>query len=424
MPELRPFRALRYDESVAGDIADLVAPPYDVISPDQREALAAKNPSNIVHLILPEGAASGPSNRYEKAAGLLAKWRDSGLLKADELPALYLYEQRFTAAGRECTRRGVIGLLRLEAFGEGSVYAHEQTIPGPIVDRLELMRHTRTNPSQVMMLATDPESELAGRLSSIASRCTPVYHFEGPDGLPERLSVIDEADDIDAISNVIEKNSLIIADGHHRYTTALQYRDEAGTDAACMAPVTIFSMRDPGLVILPTHRVVDARADMTPGALVESLGDAFRVEEISHDGLVAMAEEADGPPTLGLTARGLDSPVRLTLTDAAAMEAEAPGHSESWRSTDVAVLHELILRPRLGFTPERILRKDGIDFVKDARQAAEAAKERDGRLAFIIRATTMDQMREIAGQGELMPQKSTYFYPKLTTGLVVRAMDL
>ena len=188
--------------------------------------------------------------------------------------------------------------------------------------------------------------------------------------------------------------------------------------------VTVFSMRDPGLTILPTHRVADAPGNLSPAGLVDALSGTFDAAPVGMDELVGIASEVEGPPTVGFAAAGLDSPVRLTLADSSAMKAAAPERSPAWRRTDVAVLHELILRPHLDLSPERILRKEGIDFVKDASAAAREALSSAGRWAFVIRATTMDQMRHIAGHGELMPQKSTYFYPKLTTGLVMRAMDI
>ncbi len=427
MPVFKPFAGLRYDTEKAGPLEALLAPPYDVMGPAERDAFAAGSEHNVVRLILPDGPVEGDSTRYDRAASLLAEWRASGALVPDENPAFYLYGQTFLAAGAVHKRHGVVGLLALEPLGEGGVYPHERTLPGHVLDRLELVRHTRSNLSQILLIAADGDKSLLDAVESLASSGAPGYEVEGPGGVTERLSVIEDESLTSLVTASLADDCLYIADGHHRYETALKYQAETGAsgcEPAAHIPVVVCSMHEPGLVILPTHRVVDAPAGMSPDDLLELLADSFDSKPISAGEAEALAAETDGAPTFALCAKGLETPVRLTLRDRTALDAMAPERSDDWRGLDVTVLHELILTGHLGFTSDRLLAKDGIDFIKDAGEAMNAAVANDGRFAFVMRATRMDQLRAVAGHCELMPQKSTFFYPKLTTGHVIRAMDL
>jgi uncharacterized protein (DUF1015 family) len=428
MPRFEPFRALRYDEKLAGPLSRLVAPPYDVIGPEDYAAYEAASAFNVVHLILPSGTVPVEEVRYDVAASLLAKWRRAGVLRADAKPSFYVYEQEFEVSGRKRLRRGVIGLVGLERLGgRGGIRPHERTIAGPIEDRLRLMRATRANLSQIMMLACDRQGALAGLLNELARRTPEACRFTGPGGTSEALRVVDSPADCARLTAAVAADTFIIADGHHRYETALKYRDEMGAarlSAEDKVAVALYPMSDPGLVILPTHRVVDAPQGLSPAKLVEHLRGSFEAVEAPEESVEAFAAEAGGRPEFILVAKALPSPVRLTLTDTGAMERIAGAHSEAWRRTDVAVLHELVLGPELGLTRERMLRKEGVDFVKDLSAAVAEARSREGRMAFIMRPTRMDQMRAVVEAGELMPQKSTYFHPKLASGAVLRAMDL
>jgi uncharacterized protein (DUF1015 family) len=412
----------------------VLAPPYDVISPAQQEQLYGLSPYNIIRLEY--GREQGEA-RYTAATTALQAWRAAGVLAADERPALYLYEQEFTHGGTLYHRRTVVGRVRLEPFEAGVILPHEYTMSRPKEDRLSLLRATRTNVSPVLALVDDADGAFASALGRVAT--APHTDAEDFTGQRHRLTVIDDPALISAIAAAVAKRTLYIADGHHRYETALTYLAErkaatpswTGEEPENFILMAIAATRDPGLLILPIHRLVRPRTH--PTDLLDKLGDAFEIAEAgtldNHDSreqLVHALAQA-GAHTNAFGAAGL-LPGRLhllTLRDRARVEANMPaGHAAAWRALDVNVLQFGILEPLLGIDAAGLTSGEFVEFSEDAEEAFAAVMSGRVPLAFLVNATRPEHIIAVADAGERMPQKSTYFYPKLGTGLVLNTHDV
>ena len=428
MADIRAFRAYRYDLGRVGALGDVVAPPYDVIDPDLQRALYARSPYNVVRLILnQETPTDGDAdNRYARAAACLREWRREGVLTQDSARALYVYHQEFELDGRRYTRRGFMARVRLERFGEGRIFPHEETLSGPKADRLKLTRATGMNLSQVFGLYPDDEGAVQAMLDAAVARSLPL---EATDhlGVVNRLWPVTDQHVVSAVTGLMGPRPLFIADGHHRYETALRYLEErrqAGEvrDAEA-APnfvlMMLVCMSDPGLLILPTHRLVDATGDWTADRLRERLGSHFKVEAVGRGEAGARAAweliEADGGQDLlgfGTVADGLWQTARLRAPQA--MAELAPDHSPAWRALAVSVLHVLVL--------DHLLKVAGTEprcrYVHLLREVIDATAAQECQLTVLVPPASMRQVEQIAGNREKMPPKSTYFYPKLLSGLV------
>ena len=431
MARVRPFQAYRYATG-SSDISQLVAPPYDVIDDAQRAALLAREPHNIVALELPEGPLDPKvhGSRYETGAARWRQWRDEGVLARDVLPAIYVLEQRWTRGEREITRRAFVAAVGLEPFSAGVVLPHERTLPKALDDRLNLTRACAANLSQVLGLFPDEALES----SAVFERTVlsePLETATGDDGVESRIWAIDDAEDLAWIAGFFEDRTVFIADGHHRYTTALAYRDERRILAAeagerpidpayDFVMMALANMDDPELLVLPTHRVADAAGEFDPDAFWVALSGHFDIAELAP-GHPADVLSTDGPPAFIVATR--DGRRRLVRVRAGVdLDSAVPtGHSSAWKHLDVAVLQELVLWPLLGIHPDKPETLDRLRFVKDAHGALEMSADHD--VVFVLRPTRMDQMRAVALAGETMPQKSTYFYPKLLSGLLVRSAE-
>lgn len=428
MAEIRPFAAWTYRRDGGPDISPKIAPPYDVVSEAERERLLARDPDNVVAIELPEGSLdpNAPGNRYETGARRWAEWRERILTRA-ETPAIYVLEQVWRVGDTEHRRLAFLAALRLEPFSEGVVLPHERTLPKALADRANLLRATRANFSPVFGLFPDPHARTVS-LFAEATRGEPLLTAEGEDGVSNRLWGATDPGLVDAVCSAIAGVPVFIADGHHRYTTALAVRDErreagdpgdgAGPDAPAHDYVlmALVNMDDPGLVVLPTHRVVDAGGPFDEDAFWDTLARTFEVVDAA--GHPAEAPAAHGPaPSFLARTRGRIALVRVPEgTDAASL---VPGPmSAAWKRLDVTVLQELVLDPFFGVHPDRPESLERLSFVKDAHQALRMVGEHDA--AFVLNATRMDQLREVAIGGETMPQKSTYFHPKLPSGLLFR----
>lgn len=421
MPELRPFRALRYDVRLADRAADLFCPPYDVIAPPERARLAASHPLNAVHLELPQDEAGRPD--YEGARRLFAEWQEQGVLRLDDRPMVYVYERAYSLPDGDRGRaRGFFCLLRLEPFGsESGVRAHERTMSGPKEDRLRLLRAVRANLSPVLMLFDgDDGGETSAALLDRLTAGPPAVDVVGEDGLGQRLWAT-PAEDSQAAASLLElaaRRPLTIADGHHRYETALRYRDEVrATQAAATAEgaqwllVLLVDAASGGLSVLPTHRLVEGRRD--GGAVLEAARELFAVLPV-----VGGQELVDGlrrPGRLGLwTAAGcaLLEPRRERLEPLLPERA-----SEALRWLDVTVLTSAL--PRLvGEDPQALLDAGRLDYVKDSAEVLARAATHERGYAFLLPSTPVSAVLQVAAAGEQMPHKSTYFQPKPATGLV------
>ena len=425
MAEIRPFQALRYHQERAGDIASLACPPYDIISPAQREELLARNPYNVVRLELPQG-----EDPYGEAGRTLEQWLKDGVLTTDMDPGLYLYEEEFLTQvdhGEQKKLRGLLCRVRLEDFANGVVLPHEETLSKAKEDRFQLMRATHCNFSPIYSLYRDEAHVTRQRMDNLAAACPPRYEFS--DGLvTHRLWVVNDQAAIAALQEDFAGRKLYIADGHHRYETALRYRDacraenryEPGADYVMMM---LADMGDPGLVVFPTHRLVRDLPGFSEESLLAACGEYFEVspqpgQAESQAALDRLYQE--GKHAFALYA-GAGWTV-LTLKDPAVMDRLLPGLSQASRRLDVTILHTLVLERLLGIDKENMANQRNLTYTRDAAEAAASVEKGESCACFLLNPTRVEEIGQVAAAGEKMPQKSTYFYPKLITGLVMNPL--
>ena len=419
MVDFRPFRAVRYAES-AGRLDDLICPPYDVIGPEAERELLARSPNNMVRLELGEPPASPPASRYEGAADALREMLASGALARDEEPAYYLLRQRFALGGAERERRCLLGALRLEEFGAG-VLPHEHTAQGPKEDRLALMRACRANFSPLMMLYDDPTGA-AGRTLDAASASPPDAEFAAG-GERFALWALRDAAAVGAIADALAGEPAYIADGHHRYETALAYRGEAD-GAADFTLVGLIAFDDPGLAILPYYRVTRGATAAQTAKLNDLLslyfvsrpsgtppGDAGQLDAV-------VAALGQGQTALGVVERGKPPRVLTPANDIIPEpDPDAPPETQA-RSVEAFALQEMLLRPVFG---------DGfaehVAYVHDGADAMAMTERGDGQMAFFVKGVPPGAFRSIVRAGIRLPRKSTYFYPKLPSGAAINLLD-
>jgi uncharacterized protein (DUF1015 family) len=433
MADIRAFRGIRYDLGRAGPLGDLVAPPYDVIDPALQKSLYQRSPYNVIRLILnqEEPGDDEVHNRYSRAAACLREWQRQGILLQDSARALYVYEQEFDGEGRRYTRRGFMTRVRLEPFGAGRIYPHEETLPGPRADRLRLFQATAMNLSPVFGLYPDDNEGAQSRLDAAVGRALPL---EATDhlGVVSRLWPVTDQHVVSAVTGLLSPRPVFIADGHHRYETALRYLQERrdagevrdGEAAANFVLMMLVSMSDPGLVILPTHRLISGLPAVAAEQLRKALAEHFELEEVGRGEMAARETweliEADGGQDVlgfGTVADGIWQIARFRAP--AVMAELAPQHSESWRGLAVAILHELVLGQ---LVPQRIGGQPKLRFVHLLREATAAMAAQQCQLVVLVPAATMGHVQQIAGNLERMPPKSTYFYPKLLSGLVFNSL--
>jgi uncharacterized protein (DUF1015 family) len=394
MAVVSPFRALRYDPARVGDLAAVVAPPYDVISPAQQDALYDRSPYNVVRLILPR-----ESERAEAAAATLRAWMASGVLVRDPAPALYFYSQEFSLKdGSRHRRDGVLCRLGLEEFGTGVVRPHERTFPGPKADQLALLRATAAYLSPIFGLYARPRERLRD-VAGVAGE--PLIEIVRDHGEVHRVWRVDDAAAVARVSAALAPETIFIADGHHRYETALACRTERGAAGPRSILAFISNMEEEGLLVLPTHRLLRVPLPLAPADFEERLRECFTVEPV-RPGTPRPAGAID----VVLPDRRLRLRARAA---AAACVAHLPA---SVRGLDVALLHGAILEPMLGAGSR------DLDFTHDDDEAVEAVASGRSTAAFLLNPPTVAAVRAVCLAGELMPEKSTYFYPKLASGLV------
>jgi uncharacterized protein (DUF1015 family) len=434
VPHIRPFRALRFDPSTVGDVATVVAPPYDVIGPDEHASLLARNPANVVRLDLPEDAQGDePDDRYRRAARTLAGWRSDGTLHKDPHPSIYVYEQTYKVPGTdvERTQRGFFGRLQLEAFGPGSgVLPHERTLSGPKEDRYKLLRATGVNTSPVVGLFDDPAGAVGRRLAAWAS-AEPGIDVVDDDGVRHRLWAVpadgEEAAVVTEMLDAAGAAPIAIADGHHRYETALRYRDERRMSRSCEEDpafdylLMLFLPTSAPLTVLPTHRLIRGLDEATVAGLLDRAETLFEVERGVSAADLRSTFDAAGLATGGAGRFGLwtrAGGARLTAKRAA-FEPFLPAGGAAVRSLDVVLLG-VGLEQLLGIDPAAVT-AGAVAYTKSAADAiARVDAGTDGVVAaFLLEPTPVASIEAVAGDGDVMPQKSTYFYPKALTGLVI-----
>jgi uncharacterized protein (DUF1015 family) len=410
--QVSPLQAAHYDLGKV-TLAEVVAPPYDVIDDAQRAELAARSPYNVVQLDLPRDPDGG--DPYEHAAELLREWTGEGVLVGDSDPTMWALEQDYSAPdGSRLTRRGFLARVRLAPYGEG-VRPHERTQPGPKEDRLRLTRATRHNLSPVFALYPgDAWRQLEPALAS-----DPWGEVTDVDGTTHRTWRIGDPAIHAAIATELARGELLIADGHHRYETSLAYQQEVGPGGpADYVLMALVSLEDPGLTVFPTHRLIAGLAD--DPAKQEKLGTGlrqlFEVEEVPTDQLDPAGIEGVG--VFGYVDSHFTRAYRLRLASNPALDQALAGRSAAYRTLDTAILEELVLKGILGMTTENIAAKRGIGYTPNIDEALAKLDAGEYQAAFLLRPTPVEQVREIAAAGETMPPKSTYFFPKMLTGIV------
>lgn len=421
MAVVRPFRGLRFDPAVAGPLEACLAPPYDVISPERHRRLLARSPHNIVHVDLPPAREGDrPDAKYARAAETYRAWRRQEALRRDPRPAVYLTE---TDVGGGRVRRGLFAAVGLVPFEAGVVLPHERTLAGPKADRLALMETTRAALSPIFSLYRDPDGRVASLLAPVFAR-PPALAVTDPDGVGHRLWVADDPDLTAAVAAAFEAKRLYIADGHHRYETALAYhRAHPDLPAAGFVPMTLTALEDPGIAVLPTHRVLHGVQALRLATLAERLAPRVRGVPVAGPlpSLLADLAEAGrrGPAILavGREATGL-AYLRLEWADPAAIAQRSPRER-----LDVTLLERDVLIGVFGASPESIAREEHLRYVKDAAEAARMVELEGAAHAFLLNGTPAEAVVAVAEAGETMPQKSTFFAPKLPTGLVVLPLD-
>ena len=418
MIDLLPFRGLRYDPAVVGDVGRVLAPPYDVIAEAEREQLHQSHPQNIIRLILgrPQPSDGPAENVYSRAAATFADWRARQILRRDAHPAIYLYEQTFTSDGRQCRRLGFIALLSLHEGAEGGVFRHEQTFQGPKTDREQLLQAVRANLSPIFCLYPDgSDGPIHRQLARLAESATPVIDVQVR-GERDRLWLVTDPGPIEALQAAMRPKQVIIADGHHRYEVALANR------RLSPAVMAYFGwLEDPAMVVLPIHRLVPMGQAHALETMEARLSRCVQLASVSEpETLFLMLEAGRNEVGLfGFYARGQYRLLRLQSTEVERSLAQH-GVPAAWSTLDVALLHYVLL-PHLA--NGQSVAQWQITYTKDAREAVQWARGGDDRVAFLLNPVPVARIQEVALQGHRLPQKSTYFYPKVPSGLVINPFD-
>ncbi|MDI6856911.1 MAG: DUF1015 domain-containing protein [Dehalococcoidia bacterium] len=425
MTDVRPFRGLRFNHHLVSQLADVLCPPFDVISPQEQRLLYERSPFNAVRLELGETSPSdSPSdNRYTRAAATLSDWLSRGVLLQEPSPAFYLYEQDFEHEGHPLTRRALFARVRLHQWSEGKVLPHERTLGGPKEDRLRLLRAARVNVSPILALHRDSARlrEVFGALER------PTIETEDAAGQRHHLHVRQDASAIGLITEAFRDASVYVIDGHHRYETALAYREErreqssrwSGDEPENFVLMAVVALDDPGLVVLPSHRLLRTPP---PPRFLDRLAETFRLRDVGDwDEMRAALAKTDREEISFGVATAERRVIAVIDTNSAArlMPSETP---RLWRSLDAAVLRELVLKRLLGIDEERAASEQSVEFTHNGAEALRLVESGGYGLAFLLSAVPPEKVIEIADAGERMPQKTTYFYPKIPAGLVLNPL--
>jgi uncharacterized protein (DUF1015 family) len=423
---IEPFRALVYDEDRVGDLRNVIAPPYDLIGADRQNELYDRSPYNIVRLEL-----GREPDRYASSAATLAKWRAEKILRLAPKPAIYLYTQIFEIEGRKLKRDGFVLRIRLEDFAQGRILPHEKTFPAAKEDRLKLLTALNTNVSSVFGLYSGKHESLDSLVSSVSTR-EPIARVIDDLGIENQLRTIDDPKEIADIQDALESTLVLIADGHHRYETALNYqklRHSAAGNPATPQPydytmMTIVGCDSPGLVILPTHRVVKRLDADAIASFVNRASEVFHVEKFEDRDRIASEVAHRGRGNIAVALRGNSQLWLIRLRDHQALEAALPQTPEAVRNLDVSILHAMVFDRIFGVKPDAIKAGGNLEYTIDARGALDAVFAGRAEGAFLMNPPSIDDVQRVSSSGATMPEKSTYFHPKLTTGLFLNPLDV
>ncbi|MBN1435928.1 MAG: DUF1015 domain-containing protein [Sedimentisphaerales bacterium] len=433
-----PFRGYRYNSAVVGDSARCIAPPYDVIDTAEQGKLYEQNPYNIVRITKgkTEDADVAGGDVYSRAAQYLQDFIASSALQQDKDESIYVYAQDFVVAGQPHRRTGFVALGKLCGYGEG-IKPHEQTLAGPKADRLNLMRATKTQIGQIFMLYDDPTCAI-DKILARACQGNALLVYQDDDGVTHCLFAITDKNDIATVQTEMAKHSVFIADGHHRYETALNYYDETKNPAAAHQMMTFVNTHNEGLLVLPTHRLVSNVENFSAAKLVGQLQENFDVARLEFTDMVEKQEKRKA--MLAAMAHEFESHEHAfgayfddgafyvaTLRDVDSMKTVAPNYSEAWRKLDVSILHKLILEQQLGIGEEALTAESHVEYIKDFGEATAHAIDRvdsgQCQALFFVNPTRIEEVEAVAAAGEKMPQKSTFFYPKIFSGLVLNVLQ-
>ena len=426
MAEIKGYKGLRFNCEKAGKIEELVCPPYDIISDQQREEYIKTNPHNIIRLELPKG-----DDKYNKAAEILKDWLEKGILVKEDKPAIYIYEEEFTAYGERKAIKGIICRVKLEEFSKGIILPHEFTLSKAKEDRLNLMKATNCNFSQIYSLYMDGGKNTLGKIDSL-SKSEPDIQLQDNDNVTHRMWIIKDEKAIADICSDFTDRKLYIADGHHRYETALNYRNylrEQGLakegDACDYQMMMLVDMEHPGLVVFPTHRLVRNLDSFNAERVIDSCKEYFDVTEHSDiDTIESTLMELynQGKKAYAFYCGG-SSYKLLVLKDNNIIKKLLPNASTATQQLDVTILHTLILEKIFGIDAENMAKQINLTYTKIFDEAISSVQQGNSQCAFILNPTRVSEIREVASNGEKMPQKSTYFYPKMITGLVMNQLE-
>jgi uncharacterized protein (DUF1015 family) len=413
MVEIQPLNALHYDLEKVGGLQNVVAPPYDVIDDEQRAGLVARSPYNVVEIDLPR--ADG--DPYEHAAQLLQTWRREGVVVVDREPAIWALEQDYNGPdGQSRTRRGFLARVRVEQYGAGRIRPHERTHPGPREDRLRLTRATKANLSPIFSLFSDPQ-QTAWRALEPFTQSDPWGHSTDDDGTVNRVWRIADAAAIEAVQEATQNAELLIADGHHRYETARVYAEEVGGEGPQRyVLMCLVALQDPGLTVFPTHRLIRGLRPDQHETLANTLRENFDIQPLADTS--SLTPDSSDEVRVGYIDAHFQKPFMLTLKDQAIADRVLPERAEPYRRLDTAVLEALILKGALEMTDEDIDHLNGLGYARDAAHALELVEAAEYDAAFFMAPTPVERVQAVAAAGESMPPKSTYFFPKVPTGLV------
>ena len=426
MPAIVPFRGVRFNPDKISFISRVIAPPYDVIDPPLEQELLQRDPHNFVRITLGKTPPGGrPDEAYRACAEHLRQWRETGVLVQEPEPAIYVVQQTFPLGAEELIRLGFIAAVRLEELGRGSIFPHERTFGGPRVDRLKLMAACRASLSQILGVYSDPNTE-ADRL--IGRLCTgqPLFSFRDDDGVGHLVWRVTDADAIRDLQALLRERILFIADGHHRYESALRYSRAGPTGGRGNAPedylpMLCISVENAGLRALPTHRRARARVKRSPEQVLSALEGSFAIEPVkvmNAEGLQGDYDAARGADAcIGLYPGGQ----RLYLLrprDAASLRPRFPASADAWWKLPVCLLHHVVLPDALDLHPGTPEEADHIDYRRDAGQIYWGVESGQFDAGFLLPPIDPRTVQRVASEGERLPQKSTYFHPKIPSGLV------
>lgn len=440
MAEIQPFKGLRYNLKKI-KLDSVITEPYDRITPAMQEDYYRRSPYNIVRIILgrDDDLEHPERDKYKRADIYLEKWKKDGIFSSEEEKALYVYDQEFKVDGRSKKRQGLIARVKLEDFASKKVLPHEKTFPKHKEDRLKLLRATNTNTEQIFLLYTDDEKKVGEAIEAAVKKAELAAEVMDEDGYLHRLWVIKGAQDISRIQEAMAAKILIIADGHHRYETSLNYRaemiqklrDVQGDEPFHYIMMTLFDLDDPGLVVLPTFRLVRGLEKLSGESFKKIFSANFEISEISWPSLSdkatlenVRAKIEKESYTFAVFMTGLKKMLLLRLKSENILDREVgQGKSKEWKRLDVAILHSLIIDKLAAFTEKPYIQDEQVGYIRNLEEGLKKVADGEWQMIFLLKPCSLQQIRQVVEKGELMPHKSTDFFPKLKSGLVLNPLE-